>query len=63
MKIALVSTGLVQVLRGFESFTEDLFCALRQHSPDIDVTLLQGGDRTGERRVVVPTFIDMTSLK
>jgi glycosyltransferase involved in cell wall biosynthesis len=56
MKIALVSTGLGRVLRGFESFTESLFQALRKDTPDIHVTLFQGGGRSGDHRVVVPNF-------
>jgi 1,2-diacylglycerol 3-alpha-glucosyltransferase len=56
MKIALVSTGLGRVLRGFESFTESLFTALRRYAPDVDVTLFQGGGTMGERRVIVPNF-------
>jgi glycosyltransferase involved in cell wall biosynthesis len=43
MKIALVSTGLGRVLRGFESFTASLFDALKRFAPTVDVTLFQGG--------------------
>jgi 1,2-diacylglycerol 3-alpha-glucosyltransferase len=56
MKIALVSTGLQRVLRGFESFTESLFQSLRRIAPHIDVTLFQGGGKSGDRRTVVPNF-------
>jgi hypothetical protein len=63
MKIALVSTGLGRVLQGFELFTESLFHAMRRYAPHTEVTLFQGGGRPGERRVVVPTFIDKTSLR
>jgi glycosyltransferase involved in cell wall biosynthesis len=56
MKIALVSTGLGRVLRGFESFTESLFRNLLSQNPDMDVTLFQGGGRKGERRNVVPNL-------
>ena len=56
MKIALVSTGLGRVLRGFESFNSSLFQNLRSHAPDLDITLFQGGGRPGERRVVVPNI-------
>lgn len=56
MKIALVSTGLGRVLRGFESFTESLFQALRKDAPQVDVTLFQGGGENAERRVVVSNF-------
>jgi 1,2-diacylglycerol 3-alpha-glucosyltransferase len=54
MKIALVSTGLGRVLRGFESFNSSLFQNLRSQAPDLDVTLFQGGGKAGERCVVVP---------
>jgi hypothetical protein len=56
MKVALVSTGLGRVLRGFESFTESLFYALQQYAPKIDVILFKGGGESGERRVVLPNF-------
>jgi len=56
MRTALVSTALGRVLRGFESFTESLFTALRRYAPDIDVTLFQGGGRRGEKRIVIPNF-------
>jgi len=56
MRIALVSTGLGRVLRGFESFSESLFNALRSYAHHIDVTLFQGGGKQDERRVVVPNF-------
>ena len=56
VKSALVSTGLGRVLRGFESFTDSLFKALRRFAPDVDVTLFQGGGQCGERRVVVPNL-------
>jgi 1,2-diacylglycerol 3-alpha-glucosyltransferase len=54
MKIALVSTGLGRVLRGFESFNSSLFQNLRMQAPDLDITLFQGGGKSGERRVVIP---------
>jgi glycosyltransferase involved in cell wall biosynthesis len=53
MKIALVSTGLGRVLRGFESFNSSLFENLRSQVPDLDVTLFQGGGKAGERKTVV----------
>jgi len=56
VRIALVSTGLGRILRGFESFTESLFQALRAYTPEIDVTLFQGGGKSGERRLVIPNF-------
>ena len=56
MRISLVSVGLGRVLRGFESFTESLFQALRKQAPHIDVTLFQGGGKSEDRRVVVPNL-------
>lgn len=56
MRVALVSTGLGRVLRGFESFTESLFHALRSQVPGMDVILFQGGGKPDERRVVVPNL-------
>jgi 1,2-diacylglycerol 3-alpha-glucosyltransferase len=56
MKIALVSTGLGRVVRGFESFTESLFLALRRLAPQADVTLFQGGSSPGPRRIPVMNF-------
>jgi glycosyltransferase involved in cell wall biosynthesis len=54
MKIALVSTGLGRILRGFESSTSSLFDNLRLRAPDLDVTLFQGGGKAGDRTVIVP---------
>jgi 1,2-diacylglycerol 3-alpha-glucosyltransferase len=56
MRIALVSTGLGRVLRGFESFTESLFQAIRHYAPYIDVTLFQGGGKSGKQRLAVPNL-------
>jgi 1,2-diacylglycerol 3-alpha-glucosyltransferase len=54
MRIALVSTGLGRILRGFESFTSSLFQNLRLQVPDLDVTLFQGGGERGERSAIIP---------
>ena len=56
MRLALISTGLGRVLRGFESFTESLFTALRRYAPEVDVTLFQGGGTPEKSRRVVPNF-------
>jgi 1,2-diacylglycerol 3-alpha-glucosyltransferase len=56
MKVALVSTGLGRVTRGFESFTDSLFQSLRLFTPHLDVTLFQGGAEGGDRRIVVPNM-------
>lgn len=52
ISVALVSTGLGRVLRGFEAFTSSLYDALTVHVPDLNVTLFQGG-RCGRREAVV----------
>ncbi|MBN1570665.1 MAG: glycosyltransferase family 4 protein [Acidobacteria bacterium] len=59
----MVSTGLGRVLRGFESFTESLFQNLTAHRPDMDVTLFQGGGKSGERRVVIPNLYRNLTIK
>ena len=56
MKIALVSTGLGRVLRGFESFTESLFQNLNSQNSGLDVTLFQGGGKSDGRTVVIPNL-------
>jgi glycosyltransferase involved in cell wall biosynthesis len=56
MKIALVSTGLGRVLRGFESFTASLFDALKRFAPTVDVTLFQGGRCSNTDHTWVPNF-------
>ena len=56
MRIAVVSTGLGGVLRGFESFTESFFRPLREYAPDVEVTFFQGGGQGGKRRVVLPNL-------
>jgi 1,2-diacylglycerol 3-alpha-glucosyltransferase len=56
MKIALVSTGLGRILRGFESFTDSLFHNLRTQALDLDVTLFQGGGKSVPRTVVIPNL-------
>lgn len=56
MRVALVSTGLGRVLRGFEAFTESLFLSLRVREPELDLTLFQGGGQSGNGRIVVPNF-------
>ncbi len=56
MRIALVSTKLGRVLRGFEAFTDSLFMVLRQYAPEIGVTLFQGGGKKSAGKVIVPSF-------
>jgi glycosyltransferase involved in cell wall biosynthesis len=53
MKIALACSGLGNVRRGYEKFTEDLYSILK---PDIDVTLFKGGGRRSQGEVVVPNL-------
>lgn len=56
LRIAVVSTGLGRVYRGFESFTRSLYDALRDHVPDLEVTLFQGGPSRGGDSVVLPNL-------
>ena len=55
MKVALVSTGLGRILRGFEAFTSSLYETLKLRASGLDVTLFQGvtlggtGKETGDR--------------
>lgn len=50
LKIALVSTGLGRIRRGFESFTESLFLELRRQAPELEVRLFQGGGCSSDKR-------------
>jgi glycosyltransferase involved in cell wall biosynthesis len=56
MKIALISTGLGRVLRGFESFNSSLFQNLRLQAPNLNITLFQGGGKAGEGIRIVPNL-------
>jgi 1,2-diacylglycerol 3-alpha-glucosyltransferase len=56
MRIALACTGLGRVRRGFESFTESLFQALRLRYPEVEVTLFQASGRREKGRVNVPNL-------
>ena len=51
VKIALVSSGLGNVWRGYERFTYDLFHLLKD---EIDITLFKGGGEKDLHQVVVP---------
>ncbi|OGW85954.1 MAG: hypothetical protein A3C35_07240 [Omnitrophica bacterium RIFCSPHIGHO2_02_FULL_46_11] len=53
MKVALISTGLGQVWRGYERFTNDLFYLLKDK---IDITLFKGGGEAKDREIIVPHF-------
>jgi len=53
MKVALVCTGLGQVRRGFEKFTEELFDLLKD---DLDITLFKGGGKAGDREIIIPNL-------
>lgn len=55
MRVALVSTKLGYVERGFESFTRDLFDTLRG---SIDVTLFKAAGSRAADEVVVPSLWD-----
>ncbi|MBI3999334.1 MAG: hypothetical protein HY351_01850, partial [Candidatus Omnitrophica bacterium] len=53
MKIALVSTGLGHVWRGYERFSYDLFHLLKR---DVDIYLFKGGGIGSEREITLPHF-------
>jgi glycosyltransferase involved in cell wall biosynthesis len=53
MRIALACTGLGNVRRGYEKFTEDLYSILKT---DVDVTLFKGGGKRSDGGVVVPNL-------
>lgn len=59
MRVALVSTKLGYVQRGFESFTRDLFDTLRG---SIDVTLFKAAGPTAAGEVAVPSLWDQGGL-
>jgi len=58
-KVALLCSGLGQVKRGFESFTEELYTLLRD---DIDVTLFKGGGRGVENREIVLKYLNKDGI-
>lgn len=51
MKIALVSTGLGNVWRGYERFTFELFHLIQE---EIDITLFKGGGEAKSKEIVLP---------
>lgn len=51
MRIAMLCSGLGNVLRGHEVFASSVFDALRD---ELDITLYKGGGNPGKREVVVP---------
>ncbi len=53
MKIALISTGLGNVYRGYERFIYDLFHLIKK---DVDVTLFKGAGESNDQEVVIPHF-------
>ena len=55
IKIFLLCSGLGNVQRGFESFTQECFHALSQ-VPELDITLLKGGGESTERQIVLWNF-------
>ncbi len=54
MKIALISTGLGTVWRGYERYTYELFEILK--SQGIDITLFKGAGKSAHNEVVLPHF-------
>jgi glycosyltransferase involved in cell wall biosynthesis len=57
----LVCAGVGISRRGFESFTEGCFAALRGH-PALDLTLFKGGGEPGERERVIRTIPRTSAL-
>ncbi len=51
VKIALITTGLGNVWRGYERFAFDLFDLLKE---EIDITLFKGAGETNSREKVIP---------
>ncbi|MFM6505220.1 MAG: glycosyl transferase, partial [Dolichospermum sp.] len=55
VKVFLICSGLGNVNRGFESFTQECFDALCQ-VPELDITLFKGGGESKKRQIVLLNF-------
>lgn len=55
IKVFLVCSGLGNVKRGFESFTQECFDALSQ-DPKLDITLFKGGGKSNSRQITLWNF-------
>lgn len=54
-KVFLICSGLGNVKRGFESFTQECLYALSQE-PELDITLFKGGGKSTERQITLWNF-------
>ena len=55
IKVFLICSGLGNVKRGFESFTQECFDALSQ-VPELDITLFKGGGKSTDRQISLWNF-------
>ncbi|MHC5718054.1 MAG: glycosyltransferase family 4 protein, partial [Nostoc sp.] len=55
IKVFLICSGLGNVKRGFESFTQECFEALSQE-PELDITLFKGGGKSNHRQISLWNF-------
>ncbi|OBQ39819.1 MAG: hypothetical protein AN484_22995 [Aphanizomenon flos-aquae WA102] len=55
VKVFLICSGLGNVNRGFESFTQECFDALSQ-VPELDINLFKGGGESKKRQIVLWNF-------
>jgi glycosyltransferase involved in cell wall biosynthesis len=55
IKVFLICSGLGNVRRGFESFTQECFEALSQE-PSLDITLFKGGGESLGKVITLPNF-------
>ena len=55
VKVFLICSGLGNVKRGFESFTQECFHALSS-VPELDITLFKGGGESKKRQIVLWNF-------
>ena len=51
-KVFVICSGLGNVRRGYESFTQECFDALSQE-PELDVTLFKGGGETSQKEITL----------
>ncbi len=55
IKVFLICSGLGNVNRGFESFTQECFDCLSKE-PSLDITLFKGGGKSGEKAFTLGNF-------
>ena len=54
-KVFVICSGLGNIKRGYESFTQECFEALSQE-PLLDVTLFKGGGKSSEKEIALWNF-------